>query len=338
VARPLPTRADPAATPRPPTTGPSAGRRPNTPRGILRPGASLRSLPRPLRPPPRPTTDPNEADGPRRVPPAAPGGGSAVPDRGRDRARAAGTTRGGAAARRRRRGDLRGRRRALPRGPRRPHAHDRAVRARPRDPLSLRADGMGIVFAVLASILWVLASSYAVGYLRGDDASEPDALLRLLRPLPRHGVRGRVRRRPVHLLHRLRAADGLDLPAGHPQRRRGRDRRGPQVPRLPARRRGARAVRAGDPDRADRRRDVRGRRVRRRLPRPGADERHLPAARGRLRHQGRADAAAPLAARRHGRPHPGVRPPARRRGRQGWRLRLRSADRLRVRPRGARRV
>jgi multicomponent Na+:H+ antiporter subunit D len=36
--------------------------------------------------------------------------------------------------------------------------------------LSLRADGMGILFAVLASLLWVLASSYAVGYLRGDDA------------------------------------------------------------------------------------------------------------------------------------------------------------------------
>lgn len=37
--------------------------------------------------------------------------------------------------------------------------------------LTLRADGMGIIFAALASILWVLASSYAVGYLRGDDAS-----------------------------------------------------------------------------------------------------------------------------------------------------------------------
>jgi multicomponent Na+:H+ antiporter subunit D len=36
--------------------------------------------------------------------------------------------------------------------------------------LSLRADGMGIVFAALAGLLWVLASSYAVGYLRGDDA------------------------------------------------------------------------------------------------------------------------------------------------------------------------
>ncbi len=33
--------------------------------------------------------------------------------------------------------------------------------------LSLRADGMGMVFALLASLLWVLASSYAIGYMRG---------------------------------------------------------------------------------------------------------------------------------------------------------------------------
>lgn len=36
--------------------------------------------------------------------------------------------------------------------------------------LSLRADGMGMVFALLAGFLWVLASPYAIGYLRGDDA------------------------------------------------------------------------------------------------------------------------------------------------------------------------
>lgn len=33
--------------------------------------------------------------------------------------------------------------------------------------MTLRADGMGMVFALLASLLWVLASSYAVGYMRG---------------------------------------------------------------------------------------------------------------------------------------------------------------------------
>ncbi|MTV24341.1 monovalent cation/H+ antiporter subunit D family protein [Nitriliruptoraceae bacterium ZYF776] len=36
--------------------------------------------------------------------------------------------------------------------------------------MSLRADGMAMVFALLAAVLWALASIYAVGYLRGDDA------------------------------------------------------------------------------------------------------------------------------------------------------------------------
>jgi multicomponent Na+:H+ antiporter subunit D len=36
--------------------------------------------------------------------------------------------------------------------------------------LSLRADGMGMLFALLAGLLWILASVYAIGYMRGDDA------------------------------------------------------------------------------------------------------------------------------------------------------------------------
>ena len=36
--------------------------------------------------------------------------------------------------------------------------------------LTLRADPMGMVFAALASVLWVLAGFYAVGYMRGDAA------------------------------------------------------------------------------------------------------------------------------------------------------------------------
>ena len=37
--------------------------------------------------------------------------------------------------------------------------------------VTLAADGMGMVFAALASFLWVLAGSYAIGYMRGDNAS-----------------------------------------------------------------------------------------------------------------------------------------------------------------------
>ncbi|MFO7779520.1 MAG: proton-conducting transporter membrane subunit [Nitriliruptoraceae bacterium] len=36
--------------------------------------------------------------------------------------------------------------------------------------VTLAADGMGMVFAALASFLWVLAGSYAIGYMRGDKA------------------------------------------------------------------------------------------------------------------------------------------------------------------------
>ncbi len=37
--------------------------------------------------------------------------------------------------------------------------------------VTLAADGMGMLFAVLASFLWVLAGSYAIGYMRGDNAA-----------------------------------------------------------------------------------------------------------------------------------------------------------------------
>ncbi len=41
----------------------------------------------------------------------------------------------------------------------------------PGVPLSLTADAMGMIFALLASFLWVLAGFYAVGYMRGDKAT-----------------------------------------------------------------------------------------------------------------------------------------------------------------------
>jgi multicomponent Na+:H+ antiporter subunit D len=41
----------------------------------------------------------------------------------------------------------------------------------PGFPIGFRADGMGMVFAVLAAALWVLASIYTAGYLRGSGAT-----------------------------------------------------------------------------------------------------------------------------------------------------------------------
>jgi multicomponent Na+:H+ antiporter subunit D len=44
------------------------------------------------------------------------------------------------------------------------------VEVLPGASLELRVDGMAMVFALLAAFLWVLASPYAIGYLRGDGA------------------------------------------------------------------------------------------------------------------------------------------------------------------------
>jgi multicomponent Na+:H+ antiporter subunit D len=44
------------------------------------------------------------------------------------------------------------------------------VEVLPGATLALRADGMAMVFTLLAAFLWVLASPYAIGYLRGDGA------------------------------------------------------------------------------------------------------------------------------------------------------------------------
>jgi multicomponent Na+:H+ antiporter subunit D len=44
------------------------------------------------------------------------------------------------------------------------------VEVLPGAALTLRMDGMALVFALLAAFLWVLASPYAIGYLRGDGA------------------------------------------------------------------------------------------------------------------------------------------------------------------------
>jgi multicomponent Na+:H+ antiporter subunit D len=44
------------------------------------------------------------------------------------------------------------------------------VEVLPGASLTLRMDGMALVFALLAAFLWMLASPYAIGYLRGDGA------------------------------------------------------------------------------------------------------------------------------------------------------------------------
>ncbi len=51
------------------------------------------------------------------------------------------------------------------------------VEALPGFTLALRVDGMALVFTLLAAFLWVLASPYAIGYLRGDGAKHQTRFL-----------------------------------------------------------------------------------------------------------------------------------------------------------------
>ncbi|MCG8528130.1 MAG: hypothetical protein MI748_17250, partial [Opitutales bacterium] len=41
--------------------------------------------------------------------------------------------------------------------------------------LHLRVDSMGMIFAALASLLWLITSFYSIGYMRGDKAKHQTA-------------------------------------------------------------------------------------------------------------------------------------------------------------------
>ena len=95
---------------------------------------------------------------------------------------------------------------------------------------AFRVDALGMVFATVSSLLWIVAAIYSIGYMRHERARRP--VLRLLRRQPRGGRRGRLRRQSVHAGDLLRGAQPRHLSARLPPRgRRGMDGQ-PQVPRL----------------------------------------------------------------------------------------------------------
>jgi multicomponent Na+:H+ antiporter subunit D len=92
--------------------------------------------------------------------------------------------------------------------------------------LALRVDTLGLLFALLASFLWLLTSVYAIGYMRGQRRGAPDPLLRQLRRVPLHGDGPGLLGQPVHLLPLLRALTIATYPLvthkGTPEAVRGR--------------------------------------------------------------------------------------------------------------------
>ena len=102
-----------------------------------------------------------------------------------------------------------------------------------------------MLFALVASALWIVNSIYSIGYMRANHEPRQTIVLRLLRGGARQHDRHRLRQEPVHAVPVLRDADARDLSAGDAQ---GRRRGDPGRPRLSpaAARHLARAVAAGD--------------------------------------------------------------------------------------------
>ena len=177
-----------------------------------------------------------------------------------------------------------------------------------------------MLFALVASSLWIVNSIYSIGYMRANDEPRQTDVLCLLRRRARQHDRDRVRQEPVHAVPVLRGVDALDLSAGDAQAERGSRSRRPHLSSAPARHVAA-AVPAGDHRHLGSCRHARfhaGRHPRRQGRRAGHRD---PARALRFRHrQGGGDAAAFLAAGGDGGADAGQRVAARRGGGQGRRL------------------
>ena len=101
--------------------------------------------------------------------------------------------------------------------------------------LAFKVEPLGMLFALVASSLWIVNSIYSIGYMRANARAAPDHVLRLLRRGARQHDRHRVRQEPVHAVPVLRGADALDLSAGHAQAERGSRPRRPHLSSAPAR-------------------------------------------------------------------------------------------------------
>ena len=61
-------------------------------------------------------------------------------------------------------------------------------------PIVFEIEALGMLFALVAGILWLATSIYAIGYMRGHKEKKPDPFLRHVRGLHRKYARHRLRR------------------------------------------------------------------------------------------------------------------------------------------------
>ena len=108
-------------------------------------------------------------------------------------------------------------------------------RSSPGLALAFKVEPLGMLFALVA----VVAVDRQLDLLDRLHARQrraaPDHILCLLRRGARQHDRDRLRQEPVHAVPVLRAADALDLSAGHPQAERGSHSRRPHLSPAPAR-------------------------------------------------------------------------------------------------------
>ena len=81
--------------------------------------------------------------------------------------------------------------------------------------IAFELEPLGMLFALLASFLWLVTSVYSIGYMRSHHEKQQTSFYSYFAIAlgERHGHR--LCRQPVHAVHFLRGADAVDLPAGH---------------------------------------------------------------------------------------------------------------------------
>ena len=85
--------------------------------------------------------------------------------------------------------------------------------------LAFSVEPLGMLFAALASSLWIVNSIYSIGYMRGNNESNQTRFYMFLRGCASRGCGYRVCRQPVHAVPVLRNPDAINLPAGLTQGR-----------------------------------------------------------------------------------------------------------------------
>ena len=77
--------------------------------------------------------------------------------------------------------------------------------------LAFKVEPLGMLFALVASSLWIVNSIYSIGYMRGNDEPRQTGFYVCFAARAGEHDGRRVRREPVHAVPVLRSADALDL-------------------------------------------------------------------------------------------------------------------------------